>query len=701
MATLEKIRSKAGVLVAVVIGLALLAFILGDFINSGSSLFRNSQLEIAHVAGNSIPVQTYQERLEKSIENRKRNTRQSNLDEATIDQIQEQTWDDLIRENVMKGEFEALGLDVSSDELFDMVQGKNVHPSIMQVPIFQDQTGQFNPVLVIQFLKNLDQDQTGNLRESWLEFEQSILRERLNSKYNTLLKKGLYVTRDKAVEEAKYRATKVEFEYVGARLNTVPDSLIVITDEDIQKYYDENIEDFKQKASREIEYVSFDILPSEEDDVLSKKWVEDIKNEFINAESDKQFVNLNGDTGFNTVYFKQGELSAELDEFAFNAKVGEVYGTYKEDDAYKLAKLSSIEYLPDSVRASHILIGPDENDNDISAAKYMVDSLQQLVLDGASFEVLATKYGSDGTAAKGGDLGWFQPADMVQAFSDTCFFSEKGHVTTVITQHGAHLVKVTGRSKEVKKVQLAILDRIIIPSNKTIQFIYQQASEFAGKNNSLEKFDNAVVEQGLNKRLSQALRINDKKISGLESPRELVRWAFNSEPEAVSPVFELGDKFVVAVITEVNEEGHVPLEQIRTQIENEVRKEKVREYLYEKVLNAFLANSNIEDLAKELDTEIKISKNVTFTAFSISGLGTEHEVQAHAIKLGIGEQSGVIKGKNGVYVIRVTDIIESEPLATNEEQKKLISSQASKVEYQIFETLKAIADIEDKRYKFY
>ena len=239
MATLEKIRNRAGVLVAVVIGLALLAFILGDFLKSGSSLFKNSQLEIALVAGNSIPVQTYQERLEKSIENYKRNTRQSNLDEATIDQIQQQTWDDLIRENVMKGEFEALGIDVSSDELFDMVQGKNIHPSIKQVPLFQDQTGQFDPNLVIQFLKNLDQDQTGNLRESWLEFEQSILRERMNNKYNALLKKGLYITSDKAAEEAKQRATKVEFEYVGAILNTVPDSLIVITEEDIQKYYEE------------------------------------------------------------------------------------------------------------------------------------------------------------------------------------------------------------------------------------------------------------------------------------------------------------------------------------------------------------------------------------------------------------------------------------------------------------------------------
>ena len=205
---------------------------------------------------------------------------------------------------------------------------------------------------------------------------------------------------------------------------------------------------------------------------------------------------------------------------------------------------------------------------------------------------------------------------------------------------------------------MTILDRIVIPSNKTIQFIYQQASEFAGKNNTPEKFDNAATEQGLNKRLlNNPLRINDKKIAGLESPRELVRWAFNSEPEAVSPVFELGDKFVTAVITEVNEEGYVPLEQIRTEIENEVRKEKVRDYLYEKVMNVYLTNSNIEDLAKELNTEIKEVKNVTFSAFSISGLGTEHELQAHAMKLGIGEQSGVIKSKNGVYVIRVTNNI--------------------------------------------
>jgi len=701
MSTLENIRKRAGVLVAVVIGLALLAFIMGDMFNSGSSLFRDSQLEIAEVAGNSIPVQLYQERLEKSVENYKRNTQQGNLDEATADQIREQTWQDLIRENVMRDEFGEIGLDVCPDELFDMVQGNNIHPSIMQVPIFQDQTGQFDPFLVIQFLKNLDQDATGNLRVSWLEFEKSIMQERLNNKYNTLLKKGFYITTDKAEEEAKYRASKVNIDYIVERYNTVPDSLLSFTEEDIVKLYEENSQDYQQEATRKLEYVAFDIIPSQEDDEMAGAWIEDITVEFTNANNDKQFVNLNGDTGFDETYYSEGELNGELNEFAFKAEIGDVYGPYKDADAYKLAKLTTIDYLPDSVRARHILIKPDEETGDISRAQFVIDSLKELVENGTNFVQLAFQFGTDGTATKGGDLGWFGPNAMVQPFGDSCFFNEKGHLTTVTTQFGVHLIEVTDRSKEVKKVQVAILDRIVIPSNKTVQFIYQQASEFAGLNNSVDKFIEAAIDQGLNKRISPPLRINDKQITGLESPRELVRWAFNTEESTVSPVFEFGDKFVVAALTEANEKGAVPLDQIRTEIENLVKKEKAADYLQKKVEDIFSANDNLEAIAQSLGTEMKNAENVTFTAYSIPGVGAENEMTAVVSKLQKDEMSEVIRGKNGIYVVKATEVIESDPADTKIEQSKLVKNYTSRVDYQAYETLKKKADIVDKRYKFY
>lgn len=523
----------------------------------------------------------------------------------------------------------------------------------------------------------------------------------MNNKYNTLLKKGLYVTREKAEEEAKYRATKVELEYTGLRLNTVPDSLITYTDQEVEEFYKKTKEDYKQRASRKVEYVTFDILPSQEDDQLAKKWIEDIKTEFEQAENDEQFVNLNGDTGFDDRYYKKDELSEDLDAFAFSADVGDVYGPYFEDGAYKLAKLSTIEYLPDSVRARHILIKPDETTNDISEARFMVDSLKELVMNGASFAQLARQYGTDGTAQNGGDLGWFKQGDMVQPFSDSCFFNPEGHVTTATTQFGVHLIEITDRGNEVKKVQLGIIDREVIPSNKTIQFIYQQASEFAGLNNNRDKFDQAIIEQGLNKRISPPLNINDKKISGLESPREMVRWAFNAELNDMSPVFEFGDKFVIAVLTEVDEEGIAPLDDIRVDIENLVKREKAKEYLYDKMMEANIKSSSLEDLAKNLGTEIQTASNVTFTGFSIPGLGVENEVLANALALDEGERSGVIKGTNGVYVIKVTDIIESEPVDTETEQNKLIRSYYSRVDFQAFETLKDLANIEDKRYKFY
>jgi len=246
-----------------------------------------------------------------------------------------------------------------------------------------------------------------------------------------------------------------------------------------------------------------------------------------------------------------------------------------------------------------------------------------------------------------------------------------------------------------------MLDRIVISSNKTVQFIYQQASEFAGLNNSVDKFIEAAIDQGLNKRISPPLRINDKQITGLESPRELVRWAFNAEDGSISPVFEFGDKFVVSALTEVNEKGAVPLDQIRNEIENLVKKEKAADYLQKKVEDAYSANDNLESIAQSLGTEIMKAENVTFTAYSVPGVGAENEMLAITSKLQKDEMSEVIRGKNGIYVVKVSEIFKSDPADTETEQSKLVKNYTSRVDYQAYETLKKKADIVDKRYKFY
>ncbi|RLD64088.1 MAG: peptidylprolyl isomerase [Bacteroidetes bacterium] len=702
MATLQNIRNKAGVLVAVVIGLALLAFILGDMLKSGRSLFSGSQNEIAEVAGKSIPVQLYQQKVEEATENYKRNTNQSALDEETSERIRQQTWNELIRDYVMKKEYSELGISISSDELFDMVQGNNILPQIKQIPIFQNRTtGQFDRTLVIQFLKNLDQDPSGKARQSWLAFEKVVLHNRLNEKYNNLIKKGLFITDLEAKKEAQERNLSADIDYIVMRYNSVSDSLITITDEDLSNYYEKHINKFKQEASRDIAYVTFEVVPSKKDEGLAHKWINDIVEEFKNTEDDEQFVNLNADSHFDNKFYTEKELSGQVASFAFNSKEGEIYGPYLEDGTYKLVKVSRIANLPDSVKVSHILISPDKNSGDYSKAEVLVDSLKNLIKHGQKFSDLAKKYSEDqGSSEKGGDIGWLQENSISKAFSDSCFFANKGDIFTIKTQYGIHLVKIIKQSPKHKKVQLAILDRKIEPSSETYQQIYSQASKFAGLYNTKEKFEEAVTKQNLTKKVANNLRINDNKISGLDSPRELIRWAFKAEEGTGSPIFEFGNKFVVATLTDVREEGYSDIEQVRTDIEIDVKREKKAEKLIEDIKNQ--NQNNINDLAKSLNTEVKSSKDIRFSSFGIKGLGIEPKINAAAVTLPKEKLSEPIKGNNGVYVIVVKSINNSgEKIDINKEKVYLTKNLLNQIESISFNALKENSDIKDNRYKFY
>ena len=192
MATLERIRKRIGVIAAITIGFALLSFILGDFLTSGNTLFRDSQTRLADIAGKKVSIMEFQDMVDQGVENYKRNMRQSNIDQETMDQIRDQVWEQLVRDAIMNKEYSALGLGLSKDEIFDMVQGNFLHSQILQVPIFKNEAGQFDRNKVLEFLKNMENDETGKAKSTWIEFEKSLVKDRLNSKYNELIKKGLY-----------------------------------------------------------------------------------------------------------------------------------------------------------------------------------------------------------------------------------------------------------------------------------------------------------------------------------------------------------------------------------------------------------------------------------------------------------------------------------------------------------------------------
>jgi len=707
MATLQKIRTKAGLLVAIVIGLSLAAFILGDMLGSGSSIFQRNQMEIGEIDGESIQYPEFQKQLEELGEIYKQNTRQSQLDENTWVQVREQTWQNFVRKIVMNDVYEKLGIEVSSDELFDMVQGANLHPIIQQL-FSNPETGQVDRGAVVSFLKSLEAGAPAETRNYWLYLENQIVEERAQSKYTNMVGKGLYVTGEEANTSVIAKNKNVNFDYITLSLNTIQDSAVTVTDRDLKTYFDAHKDDYKQEKLRKIEYITFPVEPSADDFTEAEKWINDIKAEFAEATDNIQFVNSNSDESFVGEWNKKEDLPENVGIWVFdeNAQVNDVYGPYFENERYILSKVHAIEMMPDSVEARHILL-PVNTQEEAMSMQALADSLKTVIDNGGDFASLAEQYSSDqGSAIAGGDLGWFGRGQMVKPFEEAAFNNAKNEITVVSSQFGIHIVQTTQRGVETKQVQLANLVRVVEPSTKTYQDTYAIASKFAGENSTSEEFQAAVTEQNLNKRVA-SVRENDRQIAGLENARLLIRAAYTAEAGDIimsqqeSPIFELGDNFVIAVLTEATDEEVASLDDVRDRVELAVVKEKKTAMLTEKANAALEGKMDMEAIASELEATVQSASNINFTSYSIPGVGLEPAVIGTVTTLEVDKISKAIPGNNGVYIIKVTSIDEGTEEDIALEQTRLAQSLNIRANSQTFEAHRNAAEIVDKRSKFY
>ena len=707
MATLQNIRNRAGILVAVVIGLALVAFILGDALQQGNTIFQKSQNKIAEINGESLQYIDFQKKVEEFGEIYKMNSGQSQIDENTWVQVREQVWQNYLRDVLMGEVYEDLGIAVSGDELFDLVQGNNLHPIIRQL-FANPNTGQVNRAAIVSFLKNLETNVSPEQRSYWYYLEKQISDDRVLTKYNNLVKQGLYVTTEEAQKSLDNHSHQVNFDYIALSYNSISDSALAITEKDLKNYYNEHIEEYKQEKTRQIEYIVFPINPSEQDNLHAKEWIEDIQNDFASTEENAQFTNSNSDEGYVDVWAKQSDLSTEVGNWVYEkgAKVNDVFGPYFENEAYKLAKVNAIEMLPDSVEARHILL-PFTNQTELIAKQALADSLKSLIENGSDFATLAQEYSTDkGSAINGGDLGWFSRGQMVKPFEDAAFGNAPREVSIAVSQFGVHVIQTTKRSALSQQVKIAYMVRKVNASDVTYQRIYADASKFASENRTLKKFDEAVVAQNLNKRVA-TVHEQDQNIVGLTNARQLVRAAFDTEVGDIihdfreSSIFELGDNFVIATLMGATDEGYAPLENVKSRVELAVAKQKKAEKLVAKINAALNSSQDFSVVANELGAEIKTASNINFNSFSIAEAGVEPALIGTVSTMEAGQVSKPVSGNNAVYLAKVTSVAENPASNLAQEKLSLTQGLAYRVGFQAYEAVKNNAEILDRRSKFY
>lgn len=701
MATLQNLRNKAGVLLAAVIFIALAAFILGDLMKSGSSMLRGKQLEIARIDGESIEYPDFQTSFDELSKVYKNNNQTNNLDDKAYQQILDQTWDNLVQERLMGKVYDELGIDVTSQEMFDMVQGNNLHPIIAQ--IFGDpQTRQVNKANVIRFLKYIQENPEAPQKESWMSVEKQILSSKKMSKYTDLVGKGFTANSLQAKQSIIERNVTANLKYIQKKNSSVSDNEITCSEAELKKYYEEHRSDFDQKSQKIISYVTFDIKPSADDDAEALNYVTKLKGEFATTENDKQFVNANSDTRFEEKFFAEKDLASTLGMWAFSTTMNDIYGPVKEGDYYKMYKLIDTKMIPDSVKASHILIRV-QSQAELQPAMAKIDSLKRLIESGrVSFELAARTNSQDGSSAQGGDLGWFKRGMMVPEFENAAFLAEKDQLVVTQTQFGIHLIKVTVQGPKSKNVEFAIVDRKVTPSTTTYQNTYAEASKFAASAQDLKGFSRIAADR----KKTATINENDRTIPGVGSVRPMIRAAFleSKAGELIadkdkSPIFETEDKFIVAAIEADLKKGTKSFEAAKPTIQMAVVREK-KEKMFADQFNAS-RGADIDQTGSKMGLPVGSASGFKLAYGSVNEIGYEPAVNGAISKLEVGQQSKPIVGKNGVYVVQLTAKDGATTGNLEAEKKYLYMNSSYKATYQAFEAIKKNSEIIDNRWKFY
>jgi peptidyl-prolyl cis-trans isomerase D len=705
MSALQFLREKAGVLVAGLIGLSLFIFVVSDFFGRGSQT-RGKQkkyYEIGQIGGEYISYQDYEARLQNLLEIYKLSGK-SNVDEATNESLREQTWQQMVREKILDPQYKKLGLGVSTEEVDELVLGNKPHQIVQQ--LFTDQqTGTFNKSFLVNFLKQTEVDETA--KKYWLFFENEIVNDRTNTKYNNLVSKGLFITSKQTEFEKNLTANTVEFSFVLKNYAAISDSSIKIYQSDLEAYYAKHKDNYKRTASRDIEYVTFDVVPSEEDTKQTELWINKTKEDFANAADPVQFINLSADSRYVGFFIPFSNVPENLKDFMKKDDLKTVFGPYIENGSYKIAKLIAVADRPDSVHVRHILLGTGTT-RTLETAQRQADSLIKLIKAGTPFEALAMANSDDqGSAKIGGDLGWFPEGRMVVPFNNACFSGKKGDIKTAETSFGVHIIEILGQSKDSRKYNIGYIDRRIMPGTLTNQKAYSEASQFAGTNDTYDKFTKSIAEKKLNKRVANDIAPQQKTLPELDNPRSLIMSLFQAEKGKIildnsqQAVFEVGEKYVVAYCTKVQEDGIAPQKDVENDIRFAILKDKKADIISAEFNKNNAAGKTIDDIARSMGLTVQEATQINFRSYTVPGAGTEPALIAAASAAKQGIVSGPVKGSNGVYMLAVNNLT-----ATQGEDLKLLHDRL-KTTYQMrgtfeaYDALRKAANISDKRYKFY
>ena len=684
MATLNTLRTRGALIVTIVIGVALIAFLLQD-LTGASSVFQSRRNRVGSIDGNNIDYMEFaaeNDRLEGIIQTM---YGRSSLNAAEIDQIYNMTWDSYIRRYAYEPGYKRLGIEVGEAEQIDMVKGEYLSP-VIQSLFANPATGLVDQMMLAQFVASLDTDQTGMAPAMWDYAKDEMVSERSMAKYVALARGGAFVN-DLEVAKGVAAANNVyNGKYAMIPFTSIADSLVEVSSAEVRAYFNKNKEVFRQGAARDIEYVSWALVPSEADYAAAADHMNGLAEEFAAAEDPMQYASLNSHDRTDPGYYTEAQLTGDQRAIAFGDRRGEMAGPTLSGNVYTMSRVAVERMLPDSVGARHILL---------PMGSTAADSLVTAIRGGADIFALAPLYSIDQMV----DLGRFPPETMVEPFAEATIAARANDVFTVDSQFGTHVVQMTYKGTPVLKAQIATVTYTVEPSAATEQAAYGQARDFlAAAAGSKDKFDAAVTSTGVSPRVA-TIGSNERNVVGLNDSRELVRWSFNAKPGTVSPIMEMDGNYVVAVVTAAREAGIADVQDVAQGIFQRLRNEKKAA-----MLTAQMTGKSVDEVAAMTGANSGDVADLRTNVFYDPALGVEPAAIGAFGGMSAGAVSKPVTGYSGVYVLQATsvDAAAEDTAVTNDSERVRIEAETeSTLPQRLLQALSDGSDIKDYRAKFF
>lgn len=686
---------------------ALIAFLLGDLFRSGGSKFFGDPNVIGTVNGRDITRQELSQGME---ELRAGNPEQ--YANTTSIQLANFVWNNIVTEELLSAELSAAGMSVSEQEIyFDIITNPNIRQN------FAGANGQFDENMfksyIAQVRDNRDaSEQSVEMWTQWLSFERAVANQAQNFKYTNAIEKAIFMPAGLAETEINRGDAQHPAQYVYVPYIDVNEDEINVSDEDAKRYFNAHREDFSQEEGRNIEFINFPLAPSESDREGVRAELASLSFEWLDVEDDSVFVNQHSDVRFQSEYYTTTELvGTGLDTLVDGQSVGFQKGPIDLGGAFAVVKLVDRKTVPDSVKARHILIpfaGATRADASVTRnpqeAKVLADSLfAYLEGNPSAFESVSEAFSSDVVAKeKGGDLGYFSRGSMAKPFENFCFFRKNGSMGVVPTQFGWHVIQVTDQKGANDVYKIGQIIREILPSDETIQTLYNQASGYAAEAQTAEDYRALATEKGFFLRPARNLGRFEEVVSGLGTARRVVRWAWDDDREEgnIGLLENDGNGYVVVVLTDKLEEGTSSFEMVQAQCLEAAKKDAKKALVLERLENASAGAATIEAVATAAGKEVR-TLSFRISQFNISGVGNEAKVVGTICGLEPGTLSPVILGENGAFVAITSPAnpapqIDYANMAQNTQRsiRNLVGTQA-------YKALQDKAKIEDMRYMMF